>query len=194
MGHQHHCGIEREQRLLEPLERVHVEVIGGLIERQQVGIARERTGERRSRLLAPGERAELPVQVHLRAEAQTRQRTQGAFPPAVSACVLESRLRVRVALQSRTIMLARGHPLLQPGELPLDLHQLARTGEHVLPQRCLRARLRWPLIGQRDADVFTQHELATVERELAGQHAQQRRLAGSVRRGKRHPVGALQLE
>jgi len=91
-------------------------------------------------------------------------------------------------------MVACSHPLLQPGELRLDLRQLARSRQNIFAQRCIRARLRRPLICECDPDVFPQHELAPVQRELAGQQAQQRRLAGAVGRSERHPVGALQLE
>ena len=37
--------IERDQMLLEPLERLDVEVVGRLVEQQQVGVAGERAPE-----------------------------------------------------------------------------------------------------------------------------------------------------
>ena len=37
MRDEHDRGVERDERLLEPLERLDVEVVGGLVEQQQVG-------------------------------------------------------------------------------------------------------------------------------------------------------------
>ena len=43
--------------LLEPLERVEVEVVGRLVEQEQVRVGDDQPGERRPRLLAAGQRA-----------------------------------------------------------------------------------------------------------------------------------------
>ena len=53
---EHDGGVERLQVRLEPLERGDVEVVRRLVEQQQVGVARERAGERRAGELAAGER------------------------------------------------------------------------------------------------------------------------------------------
>ena len=63
VGDEHDRGVERLQVLLEPLERGDVEVVGRLVEQQQVGVARERAGERRARELAAGEGRERAVEV-----------------------------------------------------------------------------------------------------------------------------------
>jgi hypothetical protein len=47
---------------------------------------------------------------------------------------------------------------------------------------------------QRDARVACERELAAVDARLAGQHAQQRRLAGSVAARERQPLATLELE
>ena len=66
-------------------------------------------------------------------------------------------------------------------------------GEHVVAQRP-GARRRRPLVVQRDARALLPGELAALERHLAGERAEQRRLAGAVRPGEREPVAALDLE
>ena len=63
MRDEHDRGVEAGQRLLEPLERLDVEVVGGLVEQQQVGLGGERARERRARQLAAGERRERAVEV-----------------------------------------------------------------------------------------------------------------------------------
>ena len=47
---------------------------------------------------------------------------------------------------------------------------------------------------QRDARALLPGELAALERDLAGERAQERRLPGAVRAGEREPVAALDLE
>ena len=63
MGDEHDRRVEAEQRLLEPLERLDVEVVGRLVEQEQVGLGGERASERGARELAAGERPQLAVEV-----------------------------------------------------------------------------------------------------------------------------------
>jgi hypothetical protein len=56
-----HGRVERLQLALEPLEACDVEMVGRLVEEQQVGIAAERSRERGPRQLAAGERAQRAV-------------------------------------------------------------------------------------------------------------------------------------
>ncbi len=56
MGDEHHGGVKLDERLLEPLQRLDVEVVGGLVEQQYVGAGGERARERSTRELATGER------------------------------------------------------------------------------------------------------------------------------------------
>ena len=80
--------IERHERLLQPLERLDVEVVRRLVEQQQVGIAGERASERRARELAAGERAELAVEVGSSSKPRPRTiavaRSRQVQPPACS--------------------------------------------------------------------------------------------------------------
>jgi len=107
--------------------------------------------------------------------------------------VLEARLGVSVAAERGLVMSAAGHGLLQSGQLLLDRHQLSRPGQHVLAQREPEVARR-ALVVQRDLHVLGEHQLPGVDRRLAREHAQQRRLAGAVTPGQGHPVAALELE
>ena len=49
------------QEALQPVDRLGVEVVGRLVEQQQVGVAEEQAGERHAALLAAGERGDVGV-------------------------------------------------------------------------------------------------------------------------------------
>ena len=61
MGDDEDRAVERGQEVLEPLEAVGVEVVGGLVEEQHVGLLDQRGGEQRAGLLAAGEAVERAV-------------------------------------------------------------------------------------------------------------------------------------
>ena len=84
--------------LLEPFERVEVEVVGGLVEEQEVGIGDDQPGQRRPRLLAAGQRGRRLGPL-VAGEAETG---QGALDPLVERVatedlVLVEELGVRLA-------------------------------------------------------------------------------------------------
>jgi hypothetical protein len=107
--------------------------------------------------------------------------------------VLELGLRSRVALERGFVARARRHLRFQSRESRLDRKLCSATGQQVLLDRT-RAITRWSLIVERDAHTFREAELAAVKRLLAREHPQQRRLAGSVATGDRHPLARLELE
>ena len=184
--------VERLQVRLEPLQRRDVEVVGRLVEQQQVGIAGERARQRRARELAAGERRQRAVEV-LVAEAEAVQRRVDRLAPVVAAGVLQPRLRGRVGVQRGAVDGAVGHRLLERRQPLLERQQLAAAGQHVVAQR-QGAIARRPLVVQRELDVLGERELAAVDPALAGQHPQQRRLARAVAPGQGQPVAPLELE
>ena len=192
MRDEDHGGVDRRELLLEPLHRLHVEVVRRLVEQEQVGAAGERAGERGARQLAAGERLEAAVEVGV-GEAEPAQDGGGVVAPAVAARVLEPGLRLAVAAQRLGRVVAAGHRLLEPAQLALRLDEVGRARERVLAQR-VAAEPRRPLVVQRDARALLPGELAAGELGLADQRAQQRRLAGAVRAREREPVAALDLE
>src|SRR6266516_7861461 len=107
--------------------------------------------------------------------------------------MLEPRLRLGVTPQRGGAVLAAGHRLLERAELLLGLDQVARSAERVLAQRQPVLQRR-PLVVQCDARTLREDELAAVDLGLAGEHPEQRRLAGPVRAGEREAVTALDGE
>ena len=191
MGDEHDGRVELDERLLEPLERLDVEVVRRLVEQQQVGVAGERARQRRARQLAAGERLELAVEVGLVLEAEAAHHRRRAVSPGPAARVLEPRLGARVAVERRLV--AVGHLLREARQALLDRDELRTPAEDVVAQRQI-AVARGALVVQRDLDALLKAQLAAVDRRLAREHPQQRRLAGAVAPGDRQPVAALELE
>src|SRR4051794_40222535 len=107
--------------------------------------------------------------------------------------MLEPRLSLGVPAQERGVVLARRHALLEGAQLGLDGREVGGAGEHVVTERAARLIGR-ALVMQRDARAFLPRQLAALERDLARERPQQRRLSGAVRPGQGEPVAALDLE
>ena len=152
--------VEVEQRLLEPLERLDVEVVGGLVEQQQVGLRGQRPGQRGARELPAGERSQGAVEVVVD-EAEAVDDRARPLAPAVAADGLEARLHAGVAVHG--LLVAGGHRELQALELGLELQRLAGAREHVFPQAEV-ALARRALVVQGDARALREDELAAVDR------------------------------
>ena len=94
--------------LLEPVAGLEVEMIGRLVEQQQVRPSEQQLGERDPHLPAAGERFAGPAGV-LAAESQTAQHGGDAQVHAVAFVQPESILELGVARQHR-VVLASGGP------------------------------------------------------------------------------------
>ncbi len=191
MSHQHDGRVERHERLLQPLQRLDVEVVGWLVEQQQVGVAGERARQGRTRQLAAGERRQLALEVALVLEAQAAHHRRRAIAPRPAAGVLQARLRAGVLVERRRV--AVGHLLRQPRQVGLQRDELRAPAQDVVAQR-QRAVSRRALVVEGDLDALLKAQVAAVDRRLPREHPQQRRLAGAVAPGDRQPIAALELE
>ena len=133
VSHEDHRRVELGEVLLEPLERGDVEVVRGLVQQQQVRVARERARERRAGELAAGEGRELPVEL-LVGEAEAVERAQRAGAPVPAAGVLQARLRARVALEQRAVVGALRHLALEPAQVLLERDEVAAARQDVVAQ------------------------------------------------------------
>jgi hypothetical protein len=100
--------VELLQGLLEPLERLDVEVVRRLVEQQEVRAGRERAGEAGAGELAAGERLEVAVEVGV-GEAEAVDDGVRALAPRVAADGLVLGHDARVAVVD---------PLVAAGHLP----------------------------------------------------------------------------
>ena len=192
VGHEHDRGVDRRQLALEPFEALDVEVVGGLVEQEQIRVAGERAAERGAGQLAAREGRELAVEV-LVAEAKAAENRRGAVAPVPAAGMLEPRLRCAVAAHRCVVMDAACHRLLELPELLLDPDQIGGARERVFAQR-QAAVARGPLIVQCDPGALLQRDLAALDRRLADDRAQQGRLAGAVLARECEPLPAVDRE
>ena len=192
MRDEDHAGVERRELPLEPLEALDVEVVGRLVEQQEVGVARERAGERGARELAARERLQRPVEVGV-GEPEPAHDGARAVAPVVAAGVLEAGLYPRVAAEHRGVVVAGRHRLLEAAQLLLERDEVGGAREDVLAQGQLAVERR-ALVVERDPRALLEHDLARLQGGLARDRPQQRRLARAVRPGERDAVAPLDLE
>ena len=128
--------------VLEPLQRLDVEMVGRLVEQQQVGLGRPAPGRAR--------RASARRRRRCRAGGRGRRRSRKPRPcrvaeravaPVVAAGVLQPRLCLGVAGERRLVVVAGGHPpaRARPARASIATSSGA-AGEHVVAQRASRAR------------------------------------------------------
>ncbi len=192
MGDEDHCGVERAEPLLEPLEAPHVEMVRRLVEQQEVGIAGERAAQGRAGQLSARESVQLAVEV-LVAEAETAKTRCRPLAPVPAAGVLEPSLRVGVAPQRGRIVPALGHGRFERTQFVLQRNQIRGARQRVLAQRQSLLQRR-ALVVQRDTRALREGDLAAGDARLAGDHAQQRRFPRAVGAGKRDDITALDAE
>ncbi len=133
MRDEDHGGIEIDEIALEPLERRDVEVIGRLVQEQQVGVGGEHARERRTGELAAREGVEAPVELGI-GESKAVQGCDRPLTPVPATGMLEPPLRARVAVEQVAVLRALRHLALQPAQLVFERHQVAAAGEHVVAQ------------------------------------------------------------
>ena len=63
VGDQNHRGVHSDQHLLEPFERGDVQVVGRLVEQEEIRLRRKRASKRGARQLTARERREVTVQI-----------------------------------------------------------------------------------------------------------------------------------
>ena len=141
--------------------------------------------ERCPRQLAARERAQRPVEVGGREAEPARHRLEPG-PPRVAAGPLELALGGVVAAQDG-VGRVLGHPRLELAQLGLELLRLGGPGAHVRPERVGPGERR-ALVVQGHARPRRHRDVAPVGLELAGEQAQERRLAGAVSADERDPV------
>jgi hypothetical protein len=154
---------------LEPDQRVEVEVVGRLVEQQQVARAHQRARQLQPHAPAAGEAVDRRVELR-RPEAQAQHQRLGARPRVVGAGLGQ----VGVGLADRVAVTAR----LGRDDGRLDFHQARVALQH---EGGGRLRGLGHLLGHLGQAPARRHrEVAGVGRQTAGQQREQRGLAGAV--------------
>ena len=168
------------EELLEPGHRLGVEMVGGLVEEQEVGRPEQQPAERHAAALPARERRHVgvgrraPQRVHRQLEARVEVPAVDRVDPVLHLRLLGQQL---VHLVGRQLLAESGvdlvearHQRLDPGDALLDV------AEHGL--RRVELRL---LLQEADRAALGQERLALVLGVHAGHDPQQRALAGPVR-------------
>ena len=171
--------------LLEPFERVEVEVVGRLVEEQQVRVGDDQPGQRRPRLLAAGQRRRRLGPL-VAGEAEPGQRALDALVERVAAedLVLVQELGVgglgdpAVALHARPARSAIRSRWAAPVRTAVP--QVGRGHERLVEVGLLGE--------QPEGQAALAMDLAAVRLVASGGEPEQRRLAGAVRPDQADPV------
>ena len=166
------------QRALEPVDRLGVEVVGGLVEKEQVGLGQQQPAQRDPAPLATGQVGHVGIarreakRVHRDVDLRSRSLAPfAAISASMSRLLLADLLVVRVGVG--VLGEAGVVGLEEPGHGGDAVHDVAL---HVLG--LVEVRL---LLEDADAEAGGEACLARVAVVDAGHDPQQRRLAGAVR-------------
>ena len=195
VGDEKDRAVVAREELLEPADALEVEVVGRLVEQQQVGVAQQQLRERDAHLPAAREVAGGLVEV-LDGEAETREDLPGARLELVAAEALEAVLRRAVALE-QAVELVSGGGL---GDLALELAHAALHllhlvgGVHHLGKRALLAREVGLLLEVAHRDVAGEAHGALVGALLSHDDAQEGGLARAVGPDERPALPRVELQ
>ena len=158
--------------LLEPHHRVQVEVVGRLVEEQQVRAGHQRLREVQAHAPAAGEACH-GVRVPRVREAEPGEQRRGTRARRVAVDGLEAMVKIgdRVPV-GRVVLLGLAQRALDGAELRVAVH-------HELDRR--RRDGRGFLRDVRDRPAGRHRDVARLRVELAAQQREQRRLAAAVR-------------
>ena len=180
---------------LEPLDALEVEVVGWLVEHQQVWVAQEELGERDAHLPAAGEVLRGLVEV-LYGKAESREDLAGAALKLVATEALEAVLGVTILLQ-QTVKLGAG---LGGGDLLLELGDQALVALDLLGavndlgKRSLLAGELGLLLQVPDGGLLGKGDGALVCGLQAHENLEEGGLAGTVGADKSPALASVELK
>ena len=178
----HHGALVLAQRVLQPLGAAQIQVVGGLVQHQQIRLHQQDARQTQPRLFAAGEQARLLLPPLLR-EAETGQHALHAAGPLIAARVLKARGQAGVGV-------AQALHFLRVGVLFGHFRfQLAQTGFHALhvvkhARKLLRhgqVALDVGVLGQKaHRRALHQRHRALVRLQTAGDDLEHRALSAAV--------------
>ena len=150
-------------------------MVGWLVQQQQIGLAGQGAGQRRTRQLAARERLQRALEI-VRREPQPARDALQPRAPGVAAGALELGLHAAVLGQRRRGGVALGHPPLQRAQLILQAGRRGGTLADVVAQRDTASKRR-PLVVQRHPHAGGHADAAALGVQLPRDDPKQRRLA-----------------
>lgn len=185
VGHEQHRAVEAEQQLLQPVDRLDVEVVGRLIQQQHVGCEHECAREQH----APLHAARQVGEPGLGRQFQSREHAIHA-PVQVPALL---RVDARLHARERIGMAGQLELVAELVELREQCAQFAqRRGHHI--EHAARKSMRHFLREPGHAHAALHAHLAIVGAQFARDQPQQRRLARAVATDDAHAFARLDHE
>jgi hypothetical protein len=179
-GHQQRALVAL-QELLQPDQAFEVEMVARLVEQHASGrISRMRASA--TRIFQPPDSAPTSPSIISWLKPRPGQHLARAALERIAVELLEARLHLAVALDDRVHLVGAvgiGHGGLELRQLGRDLADRARAVHH-LGHGAAAGHLADVLAEIADGDAAIDRDLALVGLLLAGDHAEQRRLAGAV--------------
>ena len=193
-GHEQRAG-QRLQERLEPDDRLDVEVVGRLVHQQDVGPAEQHARHRDAHLPAARQRADVAVDP-LVVEAEAVQHLARLALERVAAEMLVLLLHLAEAREDRVHVVGLrgiGHRVLQRLELVMQGASAPAAGDRLVEHRSA-GHLLDVLPEVADRQLLRHRHVAVVGRFLAGDHPEQRRLAGAVRADQADLFAGIELK
>ena len=195
MRHQHEGRGPLGEPLLEVLHRLDVQVVGGLIEQQQVGLGQQHLGQLHAPALAARERVHAALQVDVGEAEVEGQLARGRLQRVAAAPRIEL-LQLAVAGQVTGVLVALGltrQLVLQLFELRPHRQQVGEGLEQRVPQGPGAVELL-RLVQVRHGHAARAHRLPALGLERPREQPQQRGLAGAIGPHQPDAVARVHLE
>ena len=183
------------RKLLEPDDRFDVEVVGGLVHQQHVGVAEQHARHGDAHFPAARQRADVAVDP-LIVEAEPVQHFAGLALERVAAEMVVLLLHFAEAREDLVhVVGARrvGHRVLQFFELVMQIADAAAAGNGLVQHRAARHFLD-VLAEVADGQLLRDGDLAVVDAFFAGDHAEDGGLAGAVGSDQADLFARIELE
>ena len=164
--------------IAQPVHRIHVKVVGRLIEQQHVGLLKNDAGEIDARFFAAGEQVKL-LRTHFLRDFQTVTYAVDLVIAVVAAEDFQPRFQLRVALEQRCVIRLARHFVGQRVHCCRNfIGLLERQTENVLHGR-FRRKIRH-LVNDAGGSSLSERNVSAVIRQPTGQNIKQSGLSGAV--------------
>ena len=192
--HEQRAG-SRFQEAFEPDDRLDVEMVGRLVHQQHVGLAEQHARHGHAHLPAARQRADVAVDP-LVVEPEAVEHLARLGLERVAAEVLVFLLHFAEAREDRIHLVRRvgvAHRVIELLELVMQVADAAAAENRFVEHRAA-GHLLDVLAEVADGQLLRDRDVAFVGHFLAGDHPEQRRLAGSVRADEADFLAGVELE
>ena len=131
-----HRAVPSVEPAFQPLHGVDVEVVGGLVEDEQIGAFKQQPAQQRAGLLPARKLGHRPV-ILVRLEIEAGEHLLDAGFILIAPIQLELMLERAIALEGALEMGRVGHGRLEAGQLGLARAQIIKGAQHLFPQGAL---------------------------------------------------------